>query len=1530
MKNPRLYLIILPFISMVSIGASAQTTWTGATSTDWFTASNWSSGVPTTSTAATIPSGPGNQPVVMYFGAYCKTLTISSGAALSITGGTLSVFGALSNSGTLTFTTGTLQLTGNFNNSGTLNKGTGSVLFFGAGSKTLLLNGASLHSLTVSGGTVYPQSALSVTNLAVNASSSMNIGSYSVTISQNCDISGSLTGTGLIIFTGTGSFSTGASAVPRVQVTGGTRIITVAIISQDLTLIGGTTRINQATVSVLGNLTQQAGATMEVNSPGFLDISGQATLSGPFTMPAGTILCRGNWTSGPAFKPAGGTVQFSNGASTINATGSVFHNLEFIPLGPKTLQAALDVNGKMTVRSGATVNIGAFTHKVAGGLVMNGTLSGTGLFELDGTGVFTATPNAVAKMEVTAGSVTVTSAARIASSLHVKGGSLRATTGTLTVDGPFTVESPASAGTDSNGIFDLNGIVTWNGTCSSVNGRIKAASTWTSGASFQPSGGVVELDGGSAMFTNSGSFHDLHISGGTKTATGALDVNGGLETEAGSTLALGTFTHTIARGLDVEGTLAGTGGLILDGPGDIRVTTSAPDVTVTGGPVTVNTVANLGGFFRVASTGTFAMTTGTLTVQGDVTLDSPATLTGGTIDLAGGAATVSCSGSKLADLTVSGGVKTLSSAVTVTKKLTIAAAGSLALGTFDHNVGGGLDVAGTLTGTGLIDLDGPGALRALTVVPKLRVSSGPITVGDTARVGTGLEVTGTGRVDISTGGDLRVTGDVLWAGSCRSTGGTLRCSKDFTATGTGFAPIGGTVMLDGAGSGALDAPQAVFQTLEISDGTKTVSTGTVAFDKEFRISGGTLTTAGGVQLSPGASAICRVNAGATFRLHGDSWRNPVVAAIRSSGRWSFEVQGTLGLRYFEIKDLDTYGIQITGGQFENDALLGNGIFDSGAPGGTFIRFAAFTQTRTLRNVYFRTNPGTGANNVRYTTASGKVIFENAIGVFKGQTFESDPNNRVDWTLGPTSALKLSEVYQDSPLGVEVAATDTPVDLDGRILAFGKEGGSTGTFVLPARVLELDEYLELREGTGTNGPGLVFLGGTLPWSIKGGGFAALQNASNQGGIDFVRWGGSTRSPPAGTQFTDSRGSLPAPEAGQSLGRDMDLTDTDTREDWEPGSGKHANHPTRGARNILFGVPYLWEGGEEPNPFTVVSPGAANLWHLDTKRFFNPNSRKHEAGPPPDRKAWTFNTGSPAYTFQTGSRVQGVLRSPPVRLPDVLDLRLGYFEWLQTENVASKDQCILEIRELGTSTWTTLAKYTGIVSAFTERKEDLSTWKGKDVEVQWTFDSVDGNANGFEGWYVDFITVYRTSQGHPLFAPGKNGPPPPPPVQPPPVGDGIPAWDGVPGGPVWFGHPGQKPSVRLALAGPNALGLEVKTGLFAVRKMAGETPCTWKDVVVLQDIPSELAGFIKGEPYPEIRLPLPVLPGVTYHVAAVQTQSNLLPSSGMPGPPPGGAPVEILPPTAAAGPVLVIRPFGLDAEQMPVQRHTVRFLVFWEIR
>jgi rhamnogalacturonan endolyase len=93
--------------------AATATLWNGSQSTDWFTAGNWSGGVPTSSLDALVPAGLTRYPLLPTgSAAEAKSLTLASGATLIQAGGTLTLAETLANNGTITATGGTLVLNG--------------------------------------------------------------------------------------------------------------------------------------------------------------------------------------------------------------------------------------------------------------------------------------------------------------------------------------------------------------------------------------------------------------------------------------------------------------------------------------------------------------------------------------------------------------------------------------------------------------------------------------------------------------------------------------------------------------------------------------------------------------------------------------------------------------------------------------------------------------------------------------------------------------------------------------------------------------------------------------------------------------------------------------------------------------------------------------------------------------------------------------------------------------------------------------------------------------------------------------------------------------------------------------------------------------------------------------------------------------------------------------------------------------------------------------------------------------------------
>ncbi|MBF9239995.1 DUF3494 domain-containing protein [Hymenobacter sp. BT683] len=98
------------------VPVATSTSWLGtsfgAGTTNWFTASNWSNGVPTSQLDAVVPANATPYPIIASGNALVNSLTIDTGASLTMTGGTLNVKAGVSNSGNFSATAGTTTLSG--------------------------------------------------------------------------------------------------------------------------------------------------------------------------------------------------------------------------------------------------------------------------------------------------------------------------------------------------------------------------------------------------------------------------------------------------------------------------------------------------------------------------------------------------------------------------------------------------------------------------------------------------------------------------------------------------------------------------------------------------------------------------------------------------------------------------------------------------------------------------------------------------------------------------------------------------------------------------------------------------------------------------------------------------------------------------------------------------------------------------------------------------------------------------------------------------------------------------------------------------------------------------------------------------------------------------------------------------------------------------------------------------------------------------------------------------------------------------
>jgi len=99
--------------STAVLTVTANGTWTGATSSDWNSASNWCGGIPTPASDILVPAGVPNMPVLSGGTGTARHITISTGALLTVgTGGLLEIYGNLVRNGVFNATAGNLAFRG--------------------------------------------------------------------------------------------------------------------------------------------------------------------------------------------------------------------------------------------------------------------------------------------------------------------------------------------------------------------------------------------------------------------------------------------------------------------------------------------------------------------------------------------------------------------------------------------------------------------------------------------------------------------------------------------------------------------------------------------------------------------------------------------------------------------------------------------------------------------------------------------------------------------------------------------------------------------------------------------------------------------------------------------------------------------------------------------------------------------------------------------------------------------------------------------------------------------------------------------------------------------------------------------------------------------------------------------------------------------------------------------------------------------------------------------------------------------------
>jgi hypothetical protein len=639
--------------------------WTGA-SGDWSSAASWTDSgdgshhVPGPTDVAVI-----NTAVTVTHSAnldFVQSLTLGAASVVSnltLSGGTLTVSGAVQNQGLGAFTLA----------NGTLADATvasGTTLQVAPGTNSSTLSGVTLNSsLTVPGNTT-----LNVANnLALNGATLTDSGTLNFNgITQSVTTSGTaaISGGGTVRANTSGStitFATGVTLSGGLSVNG----------------VSGVTWIFQGTVSA------GVGQTVSLSATGdaFINQGAWQSTSG------GTLTLGGIWTNNGAITVSGATSTLNLGGNfttagigTLNHTSGAVNITGSLDNAGSTL-ALNNTTGTWSLVNGA-INGGIIT--TAGSAVLNVGPNGNSLsgVTLNGTAIVanTATLNITNGLALNGGTLSVNG------TLNFSGGGAQSvtTTGTAALSGGGTIRAntPGSTITFGNGVTLSGGLtvggfgstsgMTWifQGTVSAGFGQtltlsVNGDAAINQGAWQSVSGGTLDVEGN---WTNNGAI--------TVTGTNSTLILGGNFTTAD----VGTLNHTNGA-INIAGSLDNSGNnLALNdstGAWNLSTGTISGGIISTAGRALLNITLN-GTLSGVTLAGTVTLG-GSLNIANNLALDD-ATLTGnGTLNFRGGTQSVTGTGvirgSGTIQAEIGGSTITFASGVTLSGGFTIG-------GTDDH------------------------------------------------------------------------------------------------------------------------------------------------------------------------------------------------------------------------------------------------------------------------------------------------------------------------------------------------------------------------------------------------------------------------------------------------------------------------------------------------------------------------------------------------------------------------------------------------------------------------------------------------------------------------------------------------------------------------------------------------------------------------------------------------------------------------------------------------------------------------------
>ncbi len=315
------------------------------------------------------------------------------------------------------------------------------------------------------------------------------------------------------------------------------------------------------------------------------------------------------------------------------------------------------------------------------------------------------------------------------------------------------------------------------------------------------------------------------------------------------------------------------------------------------------------------------------------------------------------------------------------------------------------------------------ATQAVDLIGNLTINGGEFKVYgenlDWSRwgsVGNTMLTMTSGTLEFGVNNGIYISDFAPYAFTSNITGGTIR-TRNFHSLSPGFAPSGGTVEKSGEGYGEVQAYNgSYFHNLKINASEYDTRIFSCEIINDLIIEGHTVYTniqnsiqCGNVIINNGGTlfidGILKMKNNGTININSGGYFYSVgskVTGINAADRYSFNANSGswISASNTEFENMDQNGIHIhPGALVKLSPAFQNCVFRNGAAGGTLLNIIN-DQELVIENAVFPVNTWGGQYNVRKNVNTGQVFFINQTGAFSGATYESDPFNRIFWAGQP--------------------------------------------------------------------------------------------------------------------------------------------------------------------------------------------------------------------------------------------------------------------------------------------------------------------------------------------------------------------------------------------------------------------------------------------------------------------------------------------------------------------------------------------------